>query len=194
MLANLCDNSNKQNGFTLIELIVGIVIFAVAMVSVISFLQPQVAKGIDPIWQARAASLVQSLSSEITAKAFDENSTLAGGAQRCNENDINGSFVSCSAVGALGPDAGETRALYDDVDDYNGFDFSGANILSSLGLTTNINGNNIYSGFSAQVNVFYDGNLDGVADTVVADRKLVVITITTPGGEQIVASAVKGNF
>ena len=63
---------------------VGIIIFAVAMVSVISFLQPQVKKGIDPIWQVRAASLAQSLSSEIVAKAFDENSSFAGGMQRCN--------------------------------------------------------------------------------------------------------------
>ncbi|MBF7073699.1 prepilin-type N-terminal cleavage/methylation domain-containing protein [Glaciecola sp. MH2013] len=181
-------------GFTLIELIVGILIFAVAMVSVINFLQPQVRKGIDPIWQVRAASLAQSLSSEITAKAFDENSNLAGGATRCGENDSSATFVNCTSAANLGPDAGENRELFDDVDDYNGFNFSGANILSSLGLGTSVNGNNIYNGFTAQVSVIYDANLDGIADTAPGNKKLVLITITTPGGEQISASAVKGNF
>ena len=183
-----------SKGFTLIELVVGIIIFAVAMVSVISFLQPQVKKGIDPIWQVRAASLAQSLSSEIVAKAFDENSSFAGGMQRCNETNTTGTVVACTAPAALGPDSGETRDLYDDVDDYNGFSFSGANILTSIGLTSTVNSNNIYSGFQAQISVFYDSNLDGVADASAGTRKVILITITTPGGERINASAVKGNY
>lgn len=184
----------NSKGFTLIELVVGIIIFAVAMVSVISFLQPQVKKGIDPIWQVRAASLAQSLSSEIVAKAFDENSSFAGGVQRCNETNSAGTFVACSAPSALGPESGETRDLYDDVDDYNGFSFSGASILTSIGLTSTVNGNNIYSGFQAQVSVFYDSNLDGVADATAGSRKVILITITTPGGERINATTVKGNY
>lgn len=183
-----------QRGFTLIELVVGIVIFAVAMVLVVSFLQPQVKQGIDPIWQVRAASLGQSLSNEIVAKAFDQNSNKVGGIERCNE------AVPCTLSGALGPDAGESRAGFNDVDDYHGLNVSGDNILNSLGLTTNVSGTNIYAGFNAQVSVYYDQNLDGINDdsagsgTVVENKKLIIVTITTPGGQAITMSSIKGNF
>jgi MSHA pilin protein MshD len=189
-----------QRGFTLIELVVGIVIFAVALVLVVSFLQPQVKKGIDPIWQVRAASLGQSLSNEILAKAFDQNSNQVGGLVRCNEG------TACTTSGNLGAESGEARDSYNDVDDYNGLSVSGSGILNSLGLTTNVNGINIYEGFQAQVSVFYDQNLDGINDddldqlgnldtgTLTADRKLITVVITTPGGERITMTSVKGNF
>jgi MSHA pilin protein MshD len=189
-----------QRGFTLIELIVGIVIFSIAMVLVLSVLQPQVKKGIDPIWQVRAASLGQSLSNEIIAKSFDQFSNQVGGIERCNES------VPCTNSGDLGPDSSENRDAFNDVDDYNGLNVSGADILNSLGLTTNVDGVNIYAGFNAQVSVFYDENLDGINDddldedgnldsgTLVANKKLVIIRITTPGGEPITMTSVKGNF
>ncbi len=199
---NHCKVLSSQRGFTLIELIVGIVIFAVAMVLVVSFLQPQVKKGIDPIWQVRAASLGQSLSNEILAKSFDQNSNQVGGMQRCNDDPATN---PCTQSGALGPDA-ENRQAFNDVDDYNGFNETGANILNSLGFTTNVDGVNIYAGFTAQVAVFYDQNLDGLNDddvdqdgnldtgTLVANKKLITVSIITPGGERIVITSVKGNF
>ncbi|AEP28498.1 type IV pilus modification PilV family protein [Brumicola nitratireducens] len=177
-----------QHGFTLIELVVGIVIFAVAMVLVVSFLQPQVRKGIDPIWQVRAASLGQSISNEILAKPFDQNSNQVGGMERCNE------AVTCTDSGALGPDAGENRDSYNDVDDYHGLNVSGEDIFNSLGLNTEVDGTYIYAGFNAQVSVFYDQNLDGIDDLAVGNKKLITVTITTPGGERIVLTSVKGNF
>ena len=184
----------RQLGFTLIELVVGIVIFAVAMVLVVSFLQPQVKKGIDPIWQVRAASLGQSISNEILAKPFDQNSNQVGGMERCNEG------IQCTASGDLGPDAGEDRGSYNDVDDYHGLNVTGEDIFNSLGLNTEVDGTYIYAGFNVQVDVFYDENLDGLNDdgassgTLVANKKLITVTITTPGSERIVITSVKGNF
>jgi MSHA pilin protein MshD len=174
-----------QRGFTLIELVVGIVIFAVALVLVVSFLQPQVKKGIDPIWQVRAASLGQSLSNEILAKAFDQNSNQVGGLVRCNEG------TACTTSGNLGAESGEARDSYNDVDDYNGLSVSGSGILNSLGLTTNVNGINIYEGFNDD-DLDQLGNLD--TGTLTADRKLITVVITTPGGERITMTSVKGNF
>jgi len=194
-----------QRGFTLIELVVGIVIFAVAMVLVVSVLQPQVKKGIDPIWQVRAASLGQSLSNEILAKPFDQNSNQVGGMLRCNES-VSEPAVPCTTSNDLGPDSGENRGSFNDVDDYHGLSVTGADILNSLGLTTNVDGVNIYAGFSAQVTVFYDQNLDGINDddvnqdgsldtgTLVANKKLVTVSVITPGGERITMASIKGNF
>jgi MSHA pilin protein MshD len=194
-----------QLGFTLIELIVGIVIFSIAMVLVVSFLQPQVKKGIDPIWQVRAASLGQSLSNEILAKSFDQHSNQVGGMLRCNESVLEPA-VPCTSSDDLGPDAGEDRGSFNDVDDYHGLDVTGVLILNSLGLTTNVDGVNIYAGFTAQVSVFYDQNLDGINDAdldqdgvlddpaYAANKKLVTITIITPGDERIRMTSLKGNF
>jgi MSHA pilin protein MshD len=199
-------NSLRQNGFTLIELVVGIVIFAIAMVFVVSFLLPQVKQGIDPIWQSRAASLGQSLSNEILAKPFDQNSNQVGGLERCNESVPPAALVPCTTSALLGPDAGENRGSFNDVDDYHGFNVSGSNILNSLGLTTSVNGINIYAGFSAEVSVFYDQNLDSVNDDdigqdgtldtgiLIANKKLITVVIVTPGGDRIALSSVKGNY
>jgi MSHA pilin protein MshD len=193
-------NIRLQSAFTLIELIVGIVIFAVAMALVITALQPLVKKGIDPIWQVTAASLGQSLSNEIIIKSFDQFSNRVGGMDRCNES------VSCTTSSSLGPDSGENRNSFNDVDDYNGLDVTGADILISLGLNTNFDDLNIYAGFRAQISVFYDQNLDGINDddlnqdgsldtgTLVANKKLVTVVITTPGGERIAITSIKGNF
>lgn len=193
-------NRHIQRAFTLIELIVGIVIFSIAMALVVNVLQPQVKKGIDPIWQVRAASLGQSLSNEIQAKSFDQFSNRVGGMDRCNE------IVSCTTSNALGPDASESRDSFNDADDYHGLDVTGPDILNSLGLTTNVDNINIYAGFRAQITVVYDQNLDGINDddlnqdgildtgTYVANKKLVTVTITTPGGERITITSIKGNF
>jgi MSHA pilin protein MshD len=193
-------NRRVQRAFTLIELIVGMVIFAVAMVLVVTVLQPQVKKGIDPIWQVRAASLGQSLSNEILAKPFDQFSNRVGGIERCNES------VACTSSSGLGPDGAENRGSFNDVDDYHGLDITGVNILNSLGLTTNVDGVNIYAGFTAQVSVVYDQNVDGINDddlnqdgsldtgTLVANKKLILVTIITPGGERIIMASIKGNY
>ncbi|MFT7415803.1 MAG: MSHA pilin protein MshD [Glaciecola sp.] len=193
-------NRRVQRAFTLIELIVGMVIFAVAMVLVVTVLQPQVKKGIDPIWQVRAASLGQSLSNEILGKPFDQFSNRVGGMDRCNES------VPCTTSSGLGPDGSENRGSFNDVDDYHGLDITGENILNSLGLTTNVDGVNIYAGFTAQVSVVYDQNVDGINDddlnqdgsldtgTLVANKKLILVTIITPGGDSIIMASIKGNY
>ncbi|WP_427980905.1 type IV pilus modification PilV family protein, partial [Agarivorans sp.] len=66
-------------GFTLIELIVGIVVMAIALVVISSFLVPQARRSIEPVYQFRAAELGSSLMNEILSKSFDEQSDHTGG-------------------------------------------------------------------------------------------------------------------
>ncbi|MEZ9461882.1 prepilin-type N-terminal cleavage/methylation domain-containing protein [Vibrio splendidus] len=117
----------RKTGFTLIELIVGIVIFAVAMTAFISFLVPQVQRSANPHYQARAAALGQSFMNEILSKGYDESSDHNGGIVRCDSSD-DGS-VACA--GATGPDTEsgvtETIGAYNDVDDYIGCWYTSAN-------------------------------------------------------------------
>lgn len=185
---------SKYRGFTLIELVIGMLVFAVAMVSLTNVFLPQVKKGIDPIWQVRAVSLAQSLTSEIRAKAFDEHSAVGSISGAC------GNTVQCTASGALGPDSGESRALFDDVDDYHGLILQGSDIASSLGDSASFAGVDVYEGFSAQVSVMYDSNADGINDdalntgTHTGSRKLVRIVIQTPSGENMVFSMFRDNY
>ncbi|WP_250884208.1 type II secretion system protein [Glaciecola sp. XM2] len=189
-----------QQGFTLVELIVGILVFAVALVSLANVFLPQVRKGIDPIWQVRAVTLAQSLTNEIRAKAFDENTPVV------NAGGICGGPLACTASANFGPDAGETRSFFDDVDDFHGLTLSGSDIANSLGINTTFAGVDVYEGFSASVEVMYDDNQDGVNDddldqdsnldtgTLVGNRKLVKITVQTPGDENIVFSMFRNNY
>lgn len=190
----------RPRGFTLIELIAGIVVFAVSLTLVTTLVANQSRQSIDPIWQVKAIELGQSLLSEINAKAFDENSDFIGGTERCNESD------PCSTSGSLGSDTGELRDNFDDIDDYNGLDATDGNITNSLGQSLSGPNGNFYQGFRAQVSVFYDDNADGINDddlnqdgvldsgTLIGNQKLIRIVITTPGGDQIPFTSFRANY
>lgn len=187
-------------GFTLVELIVGILVFAVALLALANVFLPQVRKGIDPIWQARAVTLAQSLTNEIRAKSFDENTPVARTGGLC------GGPLACTQSGNFGPDAGENRASFDDVDDFDGLVLQGSDIANSLGINTSFGGVDVYAGFIASVSVVYDDNQDGINDddldqdnvldtgTLQGNRKLIQITIQTPANESIVFSMFRTNY
>jgi MSHA pilin protein MshD len=192
--------TSHQSGFTLIELVIGIVVFSIALVMMTSVIMGQMRKGIDPIWQVRTVTLGQSLLSEISSKAFDENSIGNGGRQACN-ND-----VSCSASNSLGPDAGESRNNFDDIDDFNGLSLSGTDIANSSQGTISTDTAKLFQGFEAQITVFYDTNYDGINDddldqddvldtgSLVANQKRIEVVVITPEGERIPFSTYRNNF
>lgn len=170
-------------GFTLIELIAGIVIFAVAISAMTSILFPHATKSVDPIYQVRAAELGQSLLNEIMGKAFDENTDYSSGT-RCGEVPTK----PCTPAGRLGPEDGETVADYDDVDDYDDYDQSKAQLDSASAYS------NLYKNFRFKVTVNYDGSYSGAQNNNITFAKRVDIVITTPGGEEIRFAAYKANF
>ncbi|MDT0595647.1 type IV pilus modification PilV family protein [Glaciecola petra] len=192
--------SGSQHGFTLIEIVVGIVLFSIAMVFISSIILPQAKRGVDPIWQVRSVTLAQSILNEITSKAFDENTIVNGTQSACNF------LVDCSTSSQLGPDSGEVRNLFDDIDDYNGLELTGADIANSAGLSYSSDVSDLFLGFQASVSVFYDANTDGINDddldqdgnldsgTLIAEQKRIVVNVTTPGGEVIVFSTYRYNF
>jgi len=179
----------KQKGFTLVETIVGIVVLSIAFSIITTLIYPMVENSADQLHQIRAAELGQSMLNEIQGRSFDENSDRNGGLVRCGELTI-----TCTANNALTAETGESRATYDDVDDYNGLNLSGDNIENSLGETLD----GLYSGFIIGVIVCNDGNYDGVcsnsasADTDTA--KLITVTVTTPTGFAINFSSYRANF
>ena len=176
-------NNSKQSGFTLIEIIIGIVALSISLSIITTLIVPAEQQSADQIHQIKAAELGQGMLDEILGRAFDENSDHAGSVWRCDETTP---IVrpSCSTVVNFGPDIGEnSRDLYDDVDDYNGF--------TSKVNSTNQNLDSGYDSFQISVAVVYDGTSLGLANTL---AKRVTVTITTPLGMAIEFSGYKSNF
>ncbi len=93
-----------NGGMTLIELVIAIVVISVALTGVLLVFNQTVRHSADPMVTEQALAIAQSYLEEILLQPFaDPPNTTAP----CNP-------------GALGPEPGETRATYDDVDDYNG--------------------------------------------------------------------------
>lgn len=174
------NNPSVQQGFTLVEIIIGIVVFALSLSVITSLILPTASQSASQLQQIRASELGQSLMNEILSRAYDENSDKAGGLLRCGESGA----PACSGIGR----DESNREDFDDVDDYNGLIESGSSIENAQGNALG----SIYNGFSVTVDVIYDGNYDGFADT--GGAKLITITVIAPTKDEIIFSSYKENF
>jgi len=174
-------NKKDNTGFTLIEVIVGIVVLSISSSILTTLIYPLANQSAEQVHQIRAAELGQSMINEILGRAFDENSDMSGGFTRCGESSI-----SCSTLGA---DNGETRASYNDVDDYNAISF-GDTIQNSLGEDISEQ----YIGFSMNVTVINDQNYNSSGSGDSSTAKLITITVRTPQDFDFIFSVYKVNF
>lgn len=180
-------SSKYQQGFTLIELVLGMTLMVVVVGFMLVAMLPKEQESADQIHMIRAAELGQSLMNEITSKAFDQHSDLSGGLLRCNETG----FQACTNSSNLGSD-GENRSTFNDVDDYDGF----SDLEDALGSDVS----ELYRGFSVFVSVAYDNNYDGTVDSYDGTidnlplAKLITITVTTPLGTPITFAVYRANF
>ena len=170
-------NDASSSGFTLIEVIVGIVALTLSLSIITSLLLPSADQSAQQIHQIRAAELGQSLMNEITAKAFDENSDMAGGKDRCGEFDS--PQPSCSNIGN---DGEGNVAAFNDVDDYNGI------TEADLSLS------NIYKNFKVNISVCNDSNFDGSCTGDNKTAKLITITIKDSSENPITFATYKANY
>ncbi|WP_409011605.1 prepilin-type N-terminal cleavage/methylation domain-containing protein [Aeromonas salmonicida] len=108
---------SPDRGFTLIELIVGIVLLAVALTGILGLLINQAPQAVDPVQQVRAAQLAQRLAGEMLQKSFDEQSDHNGGRYRCGETVTGVTIPACSS--SYGPDGEPAPYAYNDVDDFD---------------------------------------------------------------------------
>ena len=110
-------NLQHPAGFTLIEMIVVIVVLAVALTGVSLVINQAVTQSPEGLIQTRAMELSQAYLDEILSKRFDQNSG-EGGTPRCDSTDSGA--VACTATIPTA-DVGESnRASFNDVDDYDG--------------------------------------------------------------------------
>jgi len=151
----------RQIGTTMIELVISITVISTAIAGVLVVMSRTMTSSADPIIEYQAVAIAESYMEEIMLQAFDN----PGGGE------------------TGGPEAGETRATYDDVSDYNGLTDNGArdqagNAIAGLGAYT--------------VNVTVTGNaLGGIA---AANSRRVEITVTTQFGTNVALGSYRTNF
>jgi len=187
MLASHARYRLQHKGFTLIETIVGIVILAISFSVLTSLIYPITQQSADQLHQVKAAELAQSMLNEVQHKAFDHNSDMAGGLLRCGEV----SAPACSTT--MGAETGETRANFNDIDDYNTLTYNAGEIENSQGQLLNL-----YLGYAMNISVCNDADYDGVcnADPAInkSTAKLIIVTITTPTDFSLSFSTYRANF
>ena len=161
----------SQKGVTLIEMVITIVILGIALSALISSLSSGISQSATPLWESRSLELTQAYLDEILAMKFDGTQPLGGGV--------------VSGVCAISTD-GQSRANFDDVDDYDGLNDSPPQLIeSSLDMST-------YSDFSVLVSVSCSGTELNLSDDAFAKR--IVVTVNVPGGQSRSVAVYKGNF
>lgn len=131
---------HKQHGTSLIELIMFIMIVAVALAGILLVMNTVTKSSADPLIHKQALAIAESLLEEIELQPFTY----------CDPDDLAAttanSTADCTApVGGevLGPEAGETRYAapnYDNVNDYNNFSMAAGAILDISGANTGLAG------------------------------------------------------
>jgi len=172
---NMFVSQQKQRGVTLVELVISIVILSIAMVAVMSSFSVSIGRSADPLWRNKSLKLAQLYLDEILSKNYDDATPLGGLPVDTNP--------SC---GSLGPDGGETRATYNDVDDYDGtVDAPPVSLVGGL--------DSAYDNYSVSVSVECD-NSNQVNASGTNHAKKISVTVTPPGQSDMVFAVYKGNF
>jgi len=167
-------------GFTLVELIVFIVVVAIGLTGTLLVINRSVLLAPQALVRTRAMELAQAYLDEIATKRYDEH-TGQGGIPRCDSTDPGS--LPCSNT--LGPDGTETRATYDDVDDYHGRNDSPPVDARGNPMTD-------YPDYRVQVSVAYAGTELGLATDRQAKR--ITVLITTPLANTIPVSVYRTNY
>ena len=173
----------RSTGFTLIEIIIGIVVLSIALSIVSTLIAPAEEKSADNILQIKASELAQSLMNDIMSRAFDDNSDMAGGFIRCDEI-VDTITIACTDEVDFGSEEGADRNLFDDVDDFNGY--------TEKKNSTNDGIDSGYNQFNIEVSVTYAGDDLGLTANRLAKR--ITIKVTTPLGTGIEFTSHKTNF
>ena len=139
-------NKQMQRGFTLIELIIFIVVVGAGMAGILSVMTTTVKSSADPMVRKQTIAIAESLLEEILQKDY---------------------------ANPTGGNAGTTRALFDDVDQYNGYSTSGGIVDVSGAAIAALASYNISPAVTVAATTLGSNSLA---------MKKVTVSVTGPGG------------
>ncbi len=150
--------------FTLIEVLITIVVLAIAASAIVNVYIHAVNSSADPLLQQQAIAIANAYMEEIQSQHFADPVVAETG----------------------GPEAGEVRATYNDVQDYNGLTDVGAKDQNGNALPT-------LSAYTVTVKVSGHG-LSGAATISAANALRIDITVTHPAIDPVVLSGYRSNY
>lgn len=170
----------RARGFTLVEAVLAMVILSIAALAMSQSLGFAFTHSSDGLWQARTVALAEAYLEEAAARRYDE-ATPPGGVPPCSA-----ATIACTGIG---PDAGETRATFDDVDDYHGL--SEAPPLDAQG-----NIRTPFASYRVDMSVRYLTTTEVTALNLddPTDAKHIAVTIVPPGRSPQTFTALRANF
>ncbi|MGO4998935.1 type IV pilus modification PilV family protein [Oceanisphaera sp. W20_SRM_FM3] len=185
--------SNKQAGFSLFELVLGIMLLSILMTGAVAMLINLAPKTVDPAMEVRAAQLAQRLLNDISLQKYDH----------ANNNFACGSAdgETCTSAEKFGPDTDETSlADFNDVDDYDTTAICTASVkpdscdnnwITACWFTEQCNDNsNAYSQFMVKIDVKPHEFETGVIDSA----KKIEIAVRQPNGSVWEYAVLRGNY
>lgn len=167
----------KEKGFTLFEIIMTILVGSIIIPPIILMIVTALRSPVVMTNTIQGNSLASDMMEEILSKRWDENSTGEG---PISDDDK-------TPPDQLGPESGETRSTFDDVDDYNNYSESPPVDRNGQVLTD-------FSNYTRKVEVYYVyGAQTGDYETKINEKsnfKKIVVTVTGPDTENKLISIV----
>ena len=190
-----------RRGFTLIELVIGIVLLAVALGSMMGLLVNQTSQATDPVQQVRAAQLAQRLLNEILSRSFDAHSDHNGSRWRCGETVDGIPYDACTLPSAYGPESGESSSyLFDDVDDYHTPAICASHLTSCAGgewvpaayfTQSSDEVRDDYRNYQVRILVAPGA---GCTAVLCSTFKIIRLTVRLPDGSELPFAVTRGNY
>lgn len=167
----------RQNGATLPELIIFIVIVSVGIVGILSVMNITTRYSADPMIRKQALAIAESLMEEVQLQPFTF----------CDPEDASAATASstadCTTVQGVGATAGQTRYAeprFNNVGDYHGFSMNATNPAGIKRLEDGA----VIGGLTA-----YDASVAVTAEAAgnpLAGCLRITVTVTAPSAESIV--------
>lgn len=162
--------AHRQWGASLVELILSITIVSIALVGLMLAIPMTTGHGGDPMVRQQAIAIAEAYMEEILLQPYDE-------------------WVASGSADVGGPEAGETRATYDDINDYDAITNAKVQYRGSGELEELLN---------YRVSVTVDDSYDslGPATQTIAgnDAKQVTVTVTHDSGDSVVLRAYRTRY
>jgi MSHA pilin protein MshD len=158
-------------GFSLVEVVVFIVVLGLGIAAIAVLYNRLTLASVDPLVRKQALAIASSLMEEIQLRAFTT----------CDPDDANVFGPGpCVVTEGPGPEAGETRTTFDNVNDYHGFQMgsgTGNPVTTAGGVTVDGMADYLVTASIAE---------SALAPVAAADSLLVTVTAThVPSGTAV---------